>query len=297
MNSGKRDEIIRLRRGWLASVLPAALWESIFLLLPFVIILVISFLSRGEYGSVEKPWTLENYKRLAGFTLFGFESLYPLIILRSFLLAFLTALLCALAGLPLAFFIARRSGGKRMVALVLLTIPVWTNLLVRTYGWQILLGPESWITHAAVALRIIPAGQGLYPGTASVLICLVCDYLPFAALPIYASVEKLDWSVVEAACDLGASGWELFRHAIYPQIQPGLWAGLILVFLPATGQFVIPDLLGGAKTVFIGNILQQQFGASRDWPFGAAFTSVSMLFILGGMFFYFRKAKEETQIL
>lgn len=285
----------RLKHGWVASILPGAAWEFVFLLVPFGIVAVISFLSRGEYGDVERPWTWENYKRLAGFGLFGFEWLYPAIILRSFLLALCTAVLCGLASLPLAFFVAARTHGKRMLALLLLTIPVWTNLLVRTFGWQMLLGPEGWVTGLAVWLGWIEPGRALYPGTGAVLICLVCDYLPFAALPIYAAVEKMDWAQVEAAQDLGVQGWGTFRHSIYPQIRAGIWAGLLLVFLPATGQFVIPDLLGGAKTVLIGNVLQQQFGGSRDWPFGAAFTVVSMLILLAGTMLYSAKTKQQSQ--
>ena len=114
------------------------------------------------------------------------------------------------------------------------------------------------------------AGDGLYPSAFAVCVCLVCDYLPFLVLPLYASVEKIDWTVAEAAADLGANRFRVFRHALLPQIKPGLVAGVILVFLPASGQFVIPDLLGGAKTVLLGNAVQQQFGSSADWPFGSA---------------------------
>ena len=179
------------------------------------------------------------------------------------------------------------------MALMLLTIPVWTNLLVRTYAWQVLLGVDGLMTGVARAAGLVGDGEALYPGMAAVLVCLVCDYLPFAALPLYASVEKLNRATVEAARDLGASGWNVWRHAVYPQIKPGLWAGLIFVFLPALGQFVIPDLLGGAKTVLLGNVLQQQFGASRDWPFGAALTTVSILMLALIVLLYSRKAKEE----
>jgi spermidine/putrescine transport system permease protein len=287
----------RLKRGWLLSVLPGGLWEALFLVVPFAAILVISFFSRGEYGGVERPLTIENYKRLAGYGIFGFEALYPLIILRSLVLALATAIFCGAAGLPLAFFVARRTGGNQTLALVFLTIPIWTNLLVRTYAWQLLLGPASWFTQFAIALHLLKPGESLYPGTLAVLLCLGCDYLPFAALPIYASVEKIDRSLIEAAEDLGATRWAVFRHGIYPQIRAGLWAGLLLVFLPATGQFVIPDLLGGAKTILIGNVLQQQFGPSRDWPFGAAFASVSMLCVLGGLLLYFRVSKQKVEIL
>jgi spermidine/putrescine transport system permease protein len=269
----------RASKSWMLSTLPGTLWIGFFFALPFLFITVISFLSRGEFGQVERPWTFANYKQLAGFGLFGFEPLYPLILLRSLIFALVTALLCAIAALPLAFFIRSLTASRRTLALVLLTVPVWTNLLVRTYAWQLLLAPEGWITRCTRFLGLVGRGEGLVPSTAAVLACLVCDFLPIMTLPLYASVEKLDPALVEAAGDLGASRWNVFRHGIYPQIASGLWAGIILVFLPALGQFVVPDLLGGAKTVLLGNLLQQQFGPSRDWPFGAAITTVFLVII------------------
>jgi spermidine/putrescine transport system permease protein len=137
------------------------------------------------------------------------------------------------------------------------------------------------------------SSAALYPGLGAVYIGMVCDYLPFMVLPLYASVEKLDWSLAEAAADLGANGWNIFWHAILPQIRPGLLAGFILVFLPATGQFVIPDLLGGAKTMLLGNAIQQQFGSSRDWPFGSAMAVAALVFLLAGLFIFTRRPEEQ----
>jgi len=218
---------------------------------------------------------------------------------RSLALGAGTAIACVLTGLPLAFFISRLPTRYKNFALTLVIIPFWTNLLIRTYAWQILLAPECWITRFAHALGIGTIGEPLYPGTFAVAIGMICDYLPFLVLPLYASVEKLDWSLAEAAMDLGANGPGVFRHAILPQIMPGLLAGMILVFLPATGQFVIPDLLGGAKTVMLGNAIQQQFGQSRDWPFGSAIAFVALAFVMLGLWVYARKfnAKGEPQLL
>jgi spermidine/putrescine transport system permease protein len=266
----------------------------IFLLLPLFAIFVVSFLSRGDYGEFERPFTLSNYKQLAGYGPLGFEPLYPVILARTVGLALVTTLLCALAALPLAFFCASLAGRRRTTALILLTITAWTNLLVRTYAWQVLLGAHGPLTTLATKLGFVSPDTAFYPGTIAVLLCLMCDYLPFAALPLYASVEKLDHSLVEAAKDLGASRWHVFRHAIYPQIKPGLWAGVIFVFLPSLGQFVIPDLLGGARTALLGNILQQQFGTSRDWPFGSAIAVFSILFIIAAVLVYSRKNREST---
>lgn len=249
---------------------PALAWLLVFFFVPLLSILLVSFATRTDLGEFGPPATFENYRRLAGFGLLGFDPLYPVVILRSLALGTITAVLCLGAGLPLAFFIGRLEGRWRTAALTLVVIPFWTNLLIRTYAWQILLGPEGWFARWLTAVGLLEPGAALYPGTFAVVLCMVCDYLPFMVLPAYASVEKLDWSLAEAAADLGATPVRVFRHALLPQLKPGLAAGLILVGLPATGQFVIPDLLGGAKTVMLGNAVQQQFGPSLDWPFGSA---------------------------
>lgn len=264
------------------------LWLGIFFIAPLLGIVWVSFLSRGDYGELQFPLTLENYKRVAGFGLLGFDPLYPAILARSVLLAGLTASFCILFALPIAFFIAGLPARWKNFGLVLVVIPFWTNLLVRTYAWQILIGPDGWIT------KLFGATEPLYPSQLAVLICMVCDYLPFATLPIYAAVERLNWELPEAARDLGANSLQVFRHGIFPQIRLALFAAGALVFLPATGQFVIPDLLGGAKTLLLGNLLQQQFGASRDWPFGSAIATVSILLVLMAVLLQNRLARKTT---
>jgi spermidine/putrescine transport system permease protein len=254
-----------------------------FFAVPLLLIAGVSLLSRGEFGEITTPVTTENYRRLLGFGPFGFDPLYPQILLRSLAMGALTAGLCLLAGLPLAFYITRLPARWKTVALTLVIIPFWTNLLIRTYAWQILLGPDGPITWLAIEAGLLPAGGALYPSAGAVLAAMTCDYLPFLVLPLYASVEKLDWHLAEAAADLGAGRAQVFRHAILPQIRPGLVAGLVLVFLPACGQFVIPDLLGGAKTVLLGNVVQQQFGPSLDWPFGSAIATVALGVVLLGL--------------
>jgi spermidine/putrescine transport system permease protein len=261
------------------SIFPGAIWLGVFMVAPLMVIIVISFCTRGDYGQVEHQFTIENYKRVAGYGTFGFDSVYPFILLRSVWLGVCTVTLTAVASLPLAFAISKLPGKLRLLGLVMVVIPFWSNLLVRTFAWQMLLAPGSYLSHFAQSLHLITPGTGLYPGSLAIYLCMVCDYLPFMILPVYASVEKLDWSLAEAATDLGARGWQVFRHALLPQIRPGLLAGSALVFLPATGQFLIPDLLGGAKTVMLGNLLQQQFGQSRDWPFGSAITTLALLLL------------------
>jgi spermidine/putrescine transport system permease protein len=286
----------RRRAIWIASVLPGSAWEALFVIVPMIGLLLISFLSHGENGLYALPFTIENYRQLAGYSAFGFEPVYPLILARSIGIAAATSLICAVAALPLAFLIVSLRGRWSLLALLLLTIPVWTNLLVRTYAWQMLLGPDGWISNIASLWRLIPPGEALYPSVPAVLAGMVCDFLPFAALPLYACVEKMDRALIEAARDLGAGPWPVFRHAILPQIKPGLSAGVIFVFLPALGQFVVPDLLGGAKTVLIGNLLQQQFGPSRDWPLGAAIASVTMLCVVLAILFFRYVGKGEDLV-
>ena len=288
------EPLTRHALAWRAALgnVPAVLWLLVFFVGPLLLIIGVSFLTRGEYGTIEKPWTFENYRRLAGFGLLGYDPLYPAILARSLALGFATAALTLLGALPLAFFIARLPARWKTLALTLVVIPFWTNLLIRTYAWQILLAPESWLSRVAAAAGFINADTGLYPGTFAVYVGMVCDYLPFMTLPLYASVEKLDWTLTEAAMDLGANRWNAFRHAVLPQIKPGLLAGFVLVLLPATGQFVIPDLLGGAKTVLVGNVIQQQFGSAGDWPFGAAIAVVSLLVVMLGVWAVGRKGRE-----
>ena len=269
---------------------PAVLWLTVLLLLPLLGIVVISFLSRGDDGGFTRPLTVENYQRLAGFGILGFDPLYPVILGRSLALGLGTALACVIASLPLSFFIASLPARWKNFALTMVVIPFWTNLLIRTYAWQIILAPESPFTAAARALGLIAPEAALYPGLFAVTVGMVCDFLPFMVLPLYASVEKLDWTLAEAAADLGANRTQVFRHALLPQIKPGLTAGIILVLLPATGQFVIPDLLGGARTAMLGNIIRQQFEQSRDWPFGASLAVAALALVLTGLWIHARRA-------
>jgi len=269
---------------------PAIAWVTVFLLLPLLGIAVMSFLTRGPYGELTLPFTFASYVRLAGFGVLGFDPQYPVIIGRSLLLAAGTTAAAVVASFPLAFFIRGLPGRAKQVALTLVVIPFWTNLLIRTYAWQLLLAPDALLTQGAVWLGLVEEGMPLYPSAFAVYVGMLCAYLPFLVLPLYTAVEKIDWAIVEAAADLGADGPRVFWHAILPQVMPGMVAGMLLVFIPATGQFVVPDLLGGAKTVMLGNAIQQQFGGSRDWPFGSAIALVSMAVVLMGLWLQARVA-------
>lgn len=285
-----------LARSWLTSG-PGILWVSVFLLAPLASVAAMAFLTRGPSGEVGLPLTLQNLRRLAGFGPLGFETLYPIIVLRSLLLAAAATAACVLAAFPMAFFISRLPRRLKSIALTLVIVPFWTNLLIRTYAWQILFAAGGPLSRTAAALGVIPPGGALYPGTFAVAVGMLCAFVPFLVLPLYTAVEKLDWSIAEAAMDLGADGPRVFRHAILPQVAPGLVAGVILVFVPAVGQFVIPDLLGGAKTALLGNAIQQQFGPSRDWPFGSALAVVGMAIVLIGLWVHARTSGDRGEEL
>ncbi len=287
---------------------PGIAWVTFFLIIPLLVMGAMSFFTKTalkEYqatgkieafqpkevkGEMKSAFTLDNYKRFFGFGRLGYNPLYPKILWRSFVLGAGTTVICILCAFPLAFFIAAMPAKYKGLALTLAVIPFWTNLLIRTYAWQLLLAPDSFITKIFNLCGIGAAGAPLYPSTAAVFVGMVGAYLPFLVLPLYTAVEKIDWSIAEAASDLGADGKRVFWYAVLPQVIPGLSAGVILVFIPAMGQYVVPDLLGGAKTVMLGNAIQQQFGPSLDWPFGSAIAFLSMGAVMLGLWVYARTA-------
>jgi len=267
------------------------LWIILFLVLPGLVLIVVSFVTRGSYGQLEWTFTLENYKRLLGFSVFGWTPDYLIILWRSTWVAFVTTFISIVMSYPLAFFICNRPKKTQYMWLMLLIIPFWTNMVIRTYAWFLVLAPESPLTKLASLLGIVPPHMALYPSAFAVYIGMVTIFLPFVAMPLYSSVERLDWALVEAAQDLYASKVRVFFQAILPQTLPGLSVGIILTFVPAMGMFVVPDLLGGAKYMLVGNLIEQQFGASRDWPFGAAVSMALMVLTMVSLYFYRRKNK------
>jgi spermidine/putrescine transport system permease protein len=177
----------------------------------------------------------------------------------------------------------------RNILLILVMVPFWTNFLVRTYAWRVILGADGPINGLLLGMGVIREPLPLIFNEGAVMVGLVYGYLPFMVLPLYAAIDRVDFSLMEAAHDLYANGWQAFRRVMLPLSMPGVIAGSILVFIPTLGAFVTPDLLGGAKTVMIGNLIQSQFLTARDWPFGSAFTVLLMLVVLGATLIYFRK--------
>jgi spermidine/putrescine transport system permease protein len=274
-------------------VLPGTAWLFTFVAAPLLGVLALSVMQRGNYGEIIPAFTTENYSRLIGFGSFGFDPIYLRILLHTLTLSVSSTLLCVVMGLPLTFWIASLKQPLRTIMLVVVIIPFWTNLLVRTYAWQIILGPTSPLSSLGQSVGALEPGTGFYPGSVAMLMGLLCDYLPYFVLPVFTSVERIDWRIWEAARDLGAGSASAFRHAVLPQITPGILAGVTLVFIPSLGQFVVPDLLGGARTMLIGNSIAQQFGAARDWPFGAAIASAQIVFALLVMTWLKRKQAME----
>jgi spermidine/putrescine transport system permease protein len=268
------------------------LWLMVFLVLPGLVLIVVSFASRGAYGQLEWEFTIENYQRLAGFSLFGWTADYIIIVFRSVWVAFVTTAVSVILSYPLCFFICTRAERSRYFWLTLVIIPFWTNMVIRTYAWFLILAPELPLAKLASYVGLIPADAPLYPNAFAVYLGMVSMFLPFVTLPLYSSVERLDWALVEAAQDLYASRVRVFMQAILPQTLPGLSVGVILTFVPAMGMFVVPDLLGGAKYMLVGNLIQQQFGASRDWPFGAAISMGLMILTMISLQLYRRRGKE-----
>jgi spermidine/putrescine transport system permease protein len=248
---------------------PARVWSALFLAAPLAIIGAYSLLTRGDYGGVETPWTIENYSRLA-------DPLYLTILWRSLWIATLSTALCATLGFPLALFIARAKRHRNLL-LQLVLLPFWTSFLVRTYAWLFILRDTGLINTALQRLGLIHSPLPLLYNDAAVVTGLVYNFLPFFVLPLYTILERLDPSLPEASADLGATPLSTLRRVIIPLAAPGIAAGSALVFIPCLGAYLTPDLLGGGKTVMLGNLIQNQFTTARDWPFGSAASLTLML--------------------
>jgi spermidine/putrescine transport system permease protein len=266
-------------RSWF--LLPAWLWLAALFAAPLAIVFGYSFLSRGMYGGIEFPWTAESYVRL-------FDPLYLAIFFRSVAVAAAATLLCLALAFPAALFISRARRHKYLY-LQLVMLPFWTSFLVRTYAWLFLLRDTGLINTALEATGIIHAPLPLLYNSGAVLLGLVYGYLPFMVLPIYATLERLDPALLEAAADLGARPWATLFRVVLPLSRPGIAAGSILVFIPCLGAYLTPDLLGGGGVVLVGNLVQNQFTTARDWPFGSAVSILLMALVTLAVWRYLRR--------
>lgn len=270
-------------RAWLL-LAPAATWLIVFFVAPLFIVLVYSFLQRGEFGSVEWSFSLENYQRV-------FDPLYFNTFLRSLSIAVVTTVICLVLGFPLAYFIATRPQRWRNALLIALIIPFWTNFLIRTYAWLALLRTNTGLINVTLMnLGLIQEPLPIFGNDFAIILGLVYAWLPDMVLPLYAALERLDRSLIEAAGDLYAPRSKVFLRVIWPLALPGVIAGSMLVFIPALGAFITPAILGGGKSLMIGNIINNQFLSARDWPFGSALSTLMMLLMLVATLIYFRSA-------
>ncbi len=253
---------------------PPLLWMGAFFVLPVLIMVAVSLASRGTYGGIVWTWTLDNYRTVA-------DPLFLNVFVRSLVLAGLTTVACLAAGFPVAYYIARLPPRRQAVWLLLLMIPFWTNFLVRTYAWTFLLRAEGVFNTALMALGVVDEPLELLYTDGAVLLGLVYGYLPFMVLPLYAAIERVPPSLVEAARDLYATRWDAFRLILWPLTKPGVLAGCLLVFIPSLGAFITPDLLGGARSMMVGNLIQHEYLVARDWPLGSAL-ALALMALVGG---------------
>ncbi len=267
------------RRAW-ALAGPGVGWLIVFFAAPLALVAAFSVMPRGPYGGMEPGLTLEAYRSFL-------VPIYLATLGRTVLLALACTLLCLVLGFPVAYAISR-SGRWKTLLLVLVVLPLWTSFLVRTFAMIFLLRDTGLINEGLLAAGVIREPLTLLYTPGAVLAGLVYGFLPFMILPVYASLEKLDLALLEAAAALGARPAARLRRIVLPLAMPGIVAGSLLVFVPVLGAFLTPDLLGGAKQLMIGNLIQNQFAAARNWPFGSAASLVMLTLVLAAVVAWLR---------
>jgi spermidine/putrescine transport system permease protein len=271
----------RLRAWFLA---PSWAVMVLLFLFPMLIVLAYSLHTRGTYGGISRPLSVESYQRFA-------DPIYLGILWRSFWIAGASTAISLLLGFPLALFISR-AGKRKNLYLSLVILPFWTSFLVRTYAWMFLLRDTGLVNSTLQKLGIIHDPLPLLYNDGAVILGLVYGYLPFMVLPLFGTLERLDRNLLEAAADLGARPWATLLRVVLPLSAPGIRAGVILVFIPCLGAYLTPDLLGGGKSVMIGNLIQNQFTTARDWPFGSAISLALMAVVMLLLIAFVRRDEE-----
>lgn len=275
----------------LAMAGPVSLWMILFVALPMIYIIYISFMSRGVFGDVVYKFSLESYETLL-------DSTYFKVIVKSIKAALKTTVLCLLIGYPFAYYIAKKPKEVASRLIMLIMIPFWTNSLMRLNSWLLLFQTSGPVNHFLQSTGFIDAPMSFVYTDGLVMVGMITTMLPFAVLPMYSSIEKLSISLLEASADLGASRRTTFFKITLPLTFPGIFSSIILVFIPSLGIYTVTDMLGGGKVLYIGNIIKNQFGAIRNWPLGAAL-SVLLIVITGMLIFiYTRFSKiEDMEVL
>ncbi|WP_374079262.1 ABC transporter permease [Bdellovibrio bacteriovorus] len=256
---------------------PALVWFLVFILAPLAIVVIVSFASRGTYGGIEWTFAFENYLRAVSPTYAG-------ILFESLKLAVLTTVLCLVLGVLIAWAMATADSSVRRLYVLAMALPFLTNLVIRIYAIRVFVGVDGPLQGLLQFVGMPFDPFALTQNRFLVLYGMVTTYLPFMVLPLYGAFEKFDFSLVEAAQDLGAGVWKILFSVILPNLKKALWSGSLLVFIPSLGEYVIPDLLGGAKNMLYGNLITEQFLKSRDWAFGSALSVVMMVILLALVF-------------
>ena len=273
-------------RGWnlaVLGVLPSWLLMGFALIIPILIIVAVSFSVRGAYGGFDWGFDLAGYKQI----LFNegwsgeieFTPQYLVIILRTLLLAGVTTLLCLTLAVPVAYYIASQPPFRKALLVYLVTLPFWMSMILRVYAWMIILGRDGPLPQVLQFFGA-PSGLTLMYNDGATLAAMVYTYIPLMVLPVFASIEKLDDTLIEAAHDLYGSRWTALRRVILPLTAPGIASGAILVFVPSLGAVLEPILMGGGKQMMMGSLIQLQFGGGRNWPFGSAIAVMLMIFVM-----------------
>jgi spermidine/putrescine transport system permease protein len=263
---------------------PVTFWMMVFVLLPLVYVIVISFMKRDAFGGIEYDFTVANYLEIL-------QPVYLKVIWKSMKLAFLTTAICILIGYPLAYYIARKPSKVAAKLLMLVMIPFWTNTLVRLYSINLIGQPNGFLSNFLMNIGIITKPLDILYSDGIVVVGLLISMLPFAILPLYASIEKLDKAYLEASSDLGAKPAVTFCRITIPLTFPGIVASIILVFIPSLGMYYVPEALGGGKVMLIGSLIRNQFLVTKNWPFGASLSILLVLITLVMLWLYTRIAR------
>jgi spermidine/putrescine transport system permease protein len=297
-NSSTQEKAAASRNRLLAA--PALIIVSIFGVVPLLIILVYSFLKAAPFGGVEWTFSTDGYvnflfqRDIFDDTL-QFTPDFLLIYLRSFFYALLTTIICLLIGFPTAYFMATRPPSQRNWWVLLITIPFWSNLLVRTLAIMFVIRDQGLINNILLGLHLIDRPITMLYTNFAIMLGLLYSFLPFMVLPLYASLEKMDFRLVEAGLDLYATRRQVLWRIVIPASKAGIVAGCLLVFVPALGAYVTPLILGGGRHLMIGDLIAQQFGTGRNWPLGSALALILMVFVLVGLYFQVRAATGKMQ--
>ncbi|CAN7221526.1 ABC transporter permease [Rhizobium sp. LjRoot30] len=297
ISPAEASEMVRkkdIRSRWLLSA-PALILIAVAGVGPLLIVVLYSFLAPGNYGDVKWEFSTD-----AWFNVFLSRDIFDdtvtladahlSIFLRSIQLAVVTTVLCVIFGFPTAYFIATRPVHTRQIWLFLITIPFWTNMLIRAFAIQEVIRNEGIVNSLLMGLGLIAAPIPMMFSDFAILVGMTYVFLPLMVLPLYASIDKLDFRLIEAAYDLYASRFNVLMRVIVPLVKPGLIAGSILVFIPALSSYVIPRVLGGGKNLMIGNLIELQFGQGRNWPLGASLSVTLVIVVLFAMLYYVRNA-------